>query len=53
MTGITHRQTKVALNSIHTFAIRVECANIHDPNELGMGMREGVHDKVSAGNHVG
>ena len=40
MTGITHGQNKVALNSTSSFAVRVECANTHDLIELRLNCND-------------
>ena len=41
MTGITHGQNKLALNSTSSFAVRVECANTHDHTELRLNYYDG------------
>ena len=41
MTGITHGQSKVALNSTISFVLLVECANTHDRTELRLNYHDG------------
>ena len=45
MTGIIHRQNKVALNSTSSFVLLVECANTHNRTELRLNYHDGKGEK--------